>query len=202
MSIQQISRSIWCPSWDCTAEKQQVYHNSVMIKRIKWTLFCLLDLKLCDGQYSFQLITAHFHFLRAVVKKFSFPHREDREGCGTGRKTRATRKASCTSPVQPSATEGEGSCNREHVCLLGLWGPFFQWDRWGQAKNKKGWRASEADTEESAETTDSQGAGGSEEVQPWDTDRVVQHFCNLKAEHYCIGNRSERKTSPSGQKKG
>lgn len=86
-------------------------------------------------------------------------------------------------------------------CLLGLWGPFFQWDRWGQAKNKKGWRASEANTEESAEITDSQGAGGSEEVQPWDTDRVVQHFCNLKAEHYCIGNRSERKTSPSGQKK-
>lgn len=73
--------------------------------------------------------------------------------------------------------------------LLGLWGPFFQWDGWGQDKNKKAWRASGADTEQSAEITASQ------EDHSWDTEGVVQHFCSLKAEHCCIGNRSERDCS-------
>lgn len=41
----------------------------------------------------------------------------------------------------------------------------------------------------------------SKEDHPWDTEGGGEHFCNLKAEHYCTGNQSERKTAPSGQKK-
>lgn len=90
------------------------------------------------------------------------------------------------------------SCNRAQMVLLGFWGTFFQWDRWGQT-NKKAWRASEADTEESAEITASQGAGVSQH-HPWDTEGAVQHF---STESWILLHwESVLKTAPSGQKKG
>lgn len=198
MSFQWISRSIWSPSRDCTSEKQQVYHSNLDDKKkVKWTLSYLLDLKLCDGQYPFQLITDHFHFLWAVGKKIIFPHRE---GCGTEEKTMGKRNVSCPhSPVQPSARvkmflqqRADGGClgseekfpvvraRQEQESLKGIWGRHR-----GVCWNNR-----------------QPGAGLLEEDHLWDTEGAVQHFCSLKVEHYCIGNQSERKTAPSGQKRG
>lgn len=137
-----------------TSEKQQVCHNFWITKRVKWTLLCLLDLKLCDGQYPLPWITDYFHFLWAFLKKIVIPHRE---GCGT-----KSWPIPFLRGMLPAHTvqcillqEGEGSCNREQ--MVAAWIVGTQWDVWGQADNEKAWRASEADTEESAEITDSQG---------------------------------------------
>lgn len=151
--------------------------NSVLLVRLK-TLRWVVS---TSADYS------SLSLLVSCWEKVVFP---PREGCRTGRKTRAKRKAPCQhSQAQPSAAKGEGSCHREPMGpWLGLWGSFCSGvgeskPRVGKESLKGIWGRHRE--QETAEITWEQAArwlGCQKKAHPWDPEGAVCNF--LQPESY------------------
>lgn len=163
--------------------------NSVLLVRLK-TLRWVVS---TSADYS------SLSLLVSCWEKVVFP---PREGCRTGRKTRAKRKAPCQhSQAQPSAAKAEGSCHREPMGpWLGLWGSFCSGV--GESKLRVGKESLKGiwgryREQETAEITWEQAARwlGCQKKSLGIQRELCAIFCNLKATECCyIENQPERKT--------
>ena len=134
MSIQSTSRSTWSPSWDCSSENQKACHNSVDAKKSKMNNVLLVGLQTLWQVVS---ISTDYSSLSLLVscrgKWLSFLIRKavgGRPQLGSRIPAHTVRCSLLQQREKVPATESRRS-------LLGLQGPFFQWNMWQQATSEK-----------------------------------------------------------------